>query len=233
LAGEQNIPGLVLLIGDQGVLAVGAEPFVGSGPAPGAGQRATTEAVMAANGWTMTDFAQVSELPSDEQAAALAADRVDAVVFTLGPGEIYVVPKSVKHRPVARDEVHLLLIEPTGTPNTGGPKTAAGGNGREGELEVSRPERDKGRRWRGDTDRRRRSSRLNVLADMRWVLPPEPKPERAHARVKRRPPAQQVERPVPVIEVDLPKEMPSTATDCGRAAGLALPVEPPMVSRDL
>ncbi len=43
---------------------------------------------------------------------------------TLGPGELFVVPKGVEHRPVAREEVHLLLIEPTGTPNTGDPKTA-------------------------------------------------------------------------------------------------------------
>lgn len=44
---------------------------------------------------------------------------------TLGPGEIYVVPKGVEHRPVAREEVHLLLIEPSGTPNTGDARTAA------------------------------------------------------------------------------------------------------------
>lgn len=44
---------------------------------------------------------------------------------TLGPGEIYVVPKGVEHRPVAREEVHLLLIEPSGTPNTGDKATAA------------------------------------------------------------------------------------------------------------
>jgi len=43
----------------------------------------------------------------------------------LGPGEIFVVPKGVEHRPVAEEEVHLLLIEPTGTPNTGDPGTAA------------------------------------------------------------------------------------------------------------
>lgn len=46
-------------------------------------------------------------------------------IVTLGPGEMYVVPKGVEHRPVARDEVHLLLIEPTGTPNTGDAATAA------------------------------------------------------------------------------------------------------------
>ena len=44
---------------------------------------------------------------------------------TLGPGQLFVVPKNVEHRPVAREDVHLLLIEPTGTPNTGDTKTAA------------------------------------------------------------------------------------------------------------
>jgi len=43
----------------------------------------------------------------------------------LGPGELFVVPKGVEHRPVAKEEVHLLLIEPTGTPNTGDAATAA------------------------------------------------------------------------------------------------------------
>lgn len=45
--------------------------------------------------------------------------------ITLSPGEMYIVPKGVEHRPVAREEVHLLLIEPTGTPNTGDARTAA------------------------------------------------------------------------------------------------------------
>lgn len=44
---------------------------------------------------------------------------------TLGPGEMYVVPKGVEHCPVAHDEVHILLIEPRGTPNTGNAETAA------------------------------------------------------------------------------------------------------------
>ena len=43
----------------------------------------------------------------------------------LGPGELYVVPKGVEHRPVADEEAHILLIEPTGTPNTGDAATAA------------------------------------------------------------------------------------------------------------
>jgi mannose-6-phosphate isomerase-like protein (cupin superfamily) len=44
---------------------------------------------------------------------------------TLGPGELFVVPQGVEHRTVAREEAHLLLIEPTGTPNTGDAMTAA------------------------------------------------------------------------------------------------------------
>ncbi len=44
---------------------------------------------------------------------------------TLGPGEVFVVPKGVKHCPVADEEAHLLFIEPSGTPNTGNPTTAA------------------------------------------------------------------------------------------------------------
>lgn len=43
----------------------------------------------------------------------------------LNEGELYVVPRGVRHRPVAEDEAHLLLIEPAGTPNTGDPATAA------------------------------------------------------------------------------------------------------------
>jgi mannose-6-phosphate isomerase-like protein (cupin superfamily) len=44
---------------------------------------------------------------------------------SLGPGELFIVPKGAEHRPVAAEEVHLLLIEPTGTPNTGDVATAA------------------------------------------------------------------------------------------------------------
>ncbi len=43
----------------------------------------------------------------------------------LNAGEMYVVPKGIEHRTVADDEAHLLLIEPTGTPNTGNTETAA------------------------------------------------------------------------------------------------------------
>jgi mannose-6-phosphate isomerase-like protein (cupin superfamily) len=38
---------------------------------------------------------------------------------TLGPGELYIIPRGVEHRPVASGEVHLLLFEPVSTLNTG------------------------------------------------------------------------------------------------------------------
>jgi mannose-6-phosphate isomerase-like protein (cupin superfamily) len=44
---------------------------------------------------------------------------------TVGPGEIFVVPKGVEHRPIAAEEAHILLIEPRGTPNTGNAESAA------------------------------------------------------------------------------------------------------------
>jgi mannose-6-phosphate isomerase-like protein (cupin superfamily) len=38
---------------------------------------------------------------------------------SLGEGELFIVPKGVEHRPVAREECHVMLIEPTGVINTG------------------------------------------------------------------------------------------------------------------
>jgi mannose-6-phosphate isomerase-like protein (cupin superfamily) len=37
----------------------------------------------------------------------------------LRKGELFVVPRGVEHRPRAREEAQILLIEPQGTPNTG------------------------------------------------------------------------------------------------------------------
>jgi mannose-6-phosphate isomerase-like protein (cupin superfamily) len=45
--------------------------------------------------------------------------------ITLGPNDLFVVPRGVEHRPFAAEETHLLLIEPTGTSNTGDAQTAA------------------------------------------------------------------------------------------------------------
>lgn len=38
----------------------------------------------------------------------------------LGEGEMYVVPKGKEHKPVAKEECQILLIEPKGVINTGG-----------------------------------------------------------------------------------------------------------------
>jgi mannose-6-phosphate isomerase-like protein (cupin superfamily) len=37
----------------------------------------------------------------------------------IGPGEMFVVPKGLQHKPYAEGEVYLLLIEPRGVLNTG------------------------------------------------------------------------------------------------------------------
>jgi mannose-6-phosphate isomerase-like protein (cupin superfamily) len=38
---------------------------------------------------------------------------------TLGPGQLFVVPRGVEHCPVAAEEASILLIEPAGVVNTG------------------------------------------------------------------------------------------------------------------
>jgi mannose-6-phosphate isomerase-like protein (cupin superfamily) len=43
---------------------------------------------------------------------------------TLEAGEMLVVPRGVEHRPVAREEVHVLLFEPVSTVNTGNVKSS-------------------------------------------------------------------------------------------------------------
>jgi mannose-6-phosphate isomerase-like protein (cupin superfamily) len=45
-------------------------------------------------------------------------------VVELRPGEFLIVPHGVEHRPVADDEVEVLLFEPAATLNTG----SAGGS---------------------------------------------------------------------------------------------------------
>jgi mannose-6-phosphate isomerase-like protein (cupin superfamily) len=37
----------------------------------------------------------------------------------INPGEFIIVPRGVEHKPVAEDEVHILLFEPDSTLNTG------------------------------------------------------------------------------------------------------------------
>ena len=51
---------------------------------PGSGQRATTDVVLEALGWTVRDFRLASELRPAEQAAAMCDNRVDAIIYTVG-----------------------------------------------------------------------------------------------------------------------------------------------------
>lgn len=40
-------------------------------------------------------------------------------VVIINEGEFYIVPKGVEHKPVAKEEVHILLFEPLSTKHTG------------------------------------------------------------------------------------------------------------------
>ena len=44
---------------------------------------------------------------------------------TLGPGQLYVVPRGVEHCPIADGEVSVMLIEPEGVVNTGEPAASS------------------------------------------------------------------------------------------------------------
>ena len=47
-------------------------------------------------------------------------DRPEVV---LGPGQLFVVPRGVRHNPVAEEEVEIVLIETTTTAHTGAERT--------------------------------------------------------------------------------------------------------------
>ena len=75
------------------------------------------------------DFVWHSHSDTDETFIVIEGNlridfRDDAV--HIGPGEMFVVPKGVEHKPFAHHEVKLMLIEPRGVINTGetGSRTA-------------------------------------------------------------------------------------------------------------
>jgi mannose-6-phosphate isomerase-like protein (cupin superfamily) len=49
----------------------------------------------------------------------LIIDLRDRPSVSLEPGQLFVVPRGVEHRPRAEEETQVLLIEPRGTPNIG------------------------------------------------------------------------------------------------------------------
>ena len=77
------------------------------------------------------DFVRHDHPETDEAFLVLDGElRIDFRdgAVTLGPGELFVVPRGVEHKPFAEKEVKLLLIEPRGVLNTGhagGERTAA------------------------------------------------------------------------------------------------------------
>ncbi|HYX01379.1 MAG TPA: cupin domain-containing protein [Reyranella sp.] len=68
------------------------------------------------------DFVWHSHKDTDEAFLVLEGElRIDFRdgAVRIAPGEMFVVPKGVEHKPYAEGEVKLLLIEPRGVPNTG------------------------------------------------------------------------------------------------------------------
>lgn len=68
------------------------------------------------------EFVWHSHMETDEVFMVLEGEM--AIEFrngcvTLHPGELFVVPKGVEHKPVATNECHILLVEPAGLVNTG------------------------------------------------------------------------------------------------------------------
>jgi len=49
----------------------------------------------------------------------LSIELRDRPPVTLGPGELFVVPRGVKHRPIADGPCEILLLEPAGVINSG------------------------------------------------------------------------------------------------------------------
>ena len=68
------------------------------------------------------DFVWHSHADTDEAFVVMEGElRIDFRdgAVRIGPGEMFVVPKGVEHKPCAEREVRMLLIEPRGVPNTG------------------------------------------------------------------------------------------------------------------
>lgn len=71
---------------------------------------------------THGEFTRHSHPDTDEFFLVLKGSltiRMDAGDVTLGPGQMYVVPRGVQHQPVSVDDAHVVLIEPSDTVNTG------------------------------------------------------------------------------------------------------------------
>ena len=71
---------------------------------------------------TQGEFTRHSHPDTDELFLVLSGRltiRLDDGDVTLGPGQLYVVPRGVHHQPVSDDGAEVLLVEPSETVNTG------------------------------------------------------------------------------------------------------------------
>lgn len=71
---------------------------------------------------TKGEFTRHSHPDTDEFFLVLSGSltiRMDAGDVTLGPGQLYVVPRGVPHQPYSADGAEVVLIEPSTTVNTG------------------------------------------------------------------------------------------------------------------
>jgi len=71
---------------------------------------------------TKGEFTRHRHLETDEVFLVLSGSLticLDDDEVTLGPGQLYVVPRGVHHQPVSGDGADVVLIEPSTTINTG------------------------------------------------------------------------------------------------------------------
>ena len=71
---------------------------------------------------THGEFTRHSHPDTDEVFLVLSGSltiRMDDGDVTLGPGQLYVVPKGTPHQPYSPDGAQVLLVEPSATVNTG------------------------------------------------------------------------------------------------------------------
>ena len=65
----------------------------------------------------LEDWSLVEDLLADSRVAQVQELRDRDV--ELEPGEFFIVPRGVEHKPAAASEAHVLLLEPSSTLNTG------------------------------------------------------------------------------------------------------------------
>ena len=71
---------------------------------------------------TKGEFTRHSHPDTDEFFLVLSGSltiRLDDDEVTLGPGQLYVVPRGMHHQPISVDGAEVVLIEPSTTVNTG------------------------------------------------------------------------------------------------------------------